>query len=231
MGWPNVCAFRFIPLRPSTGNLTLLANPCDAGANPDIYIVDRIAVGFEFRDVTTFRYGDGDVGNGPVDILGNGTLELVLDAQLTDYEGAGHCAATWPVVYAWTGSSYTNVSAQSQFQPFYQQQISSLQNQLATSPNDDCLKAEIAKLQRFAGTSDAGMSDATNWANSSDPKVREFASAVLAEIGTSQALPYLQALAHDSNSAVAGIAQHFISTGPYQPDTIDQETMSNPGGL
>jgi hypothetical protein len=135
----------------------------------------------------------------------------------------------WPTIYAWTGSNYTNVSAQSQFQPFYRQQLAAAQ---AISPPDDCSKAEAAKLQRILGMDpNAGLADAINWAKSRDSDDREFAAAILADIGTSRSLPYLQTLAHDSDGVLAKIANGFLSTGPYQPDTIDRETIHNPSGL
>ncbi len=157
-------------------------------------------------------------------------MELILDTQLTDYDGGpGHCVATWPVIYAWDGSNYSNVSAQPQYQSFYRQQLAAIQ---AVSPPDDCGKAEAAKLQRVLGLDpNTGLSDAVTWASSSDPHEREFAAAILFDIGTPQALPYLQTLAHDSSPIPASAAQEYLRISSNQPDTIDLETISNPGGL
>jgi hypothetical protein len=229
--YPRVCAVRFAPLRPSTGNLTLIVNPCDDSPSPGIDIVDRTSAGFEYRDVEGYRdTATESVAAGPRDLAGNGALELILESALTDYDGGtGHCVATWPVIYAWDGSNYSNVSAQSQYRPFYQQELAAVQ---AVSPPDDCGKAEAAKLQRLlGGDPNTGLSDAINWANSSDSHEREFAAAILADIHTSQALPYLQTLGHDSNPVLAGIAQGYLKISSNQPDTVDQETIFNPGGL
>ncbi len=166
--YPGVCAFRFVAMRPSTGNLTLVANPCDSTPPSLIDIVDRTSTGFEYRDITGYRDNATDnVAGGITDILNNGSLELILDTQFTDYDGgAGHCVATWPVIYAWDGSNYSNVSAQSQYQSFYKQQLATLQS---ISPPDDCTTAEIDKLSRFLGFGpNIGLSDAQSWASSSD---------------------------------------------------------------
>ena len=173
-----------------------------------------------------------DVANGLQDILGNGSFELVLTEQFTDYDGgAGHCVAFWPVIYAWTGNIYNNVSGLAQYRIYYQQQLSMLQLQLQASP-DDCTKAEIAKLQRFLGIDpNAGLTDAGNWANSSDSHVRYFDIGVLTDIGGAPGQSYLGKLAQDSDPTVALAAQLAIKQGPPLPDTIDQETILNAAGL
>ncbi|HLW69963.1 MAG TPA: HEAT repeat domain-containing protein [Candidatus Binataceae bacterium] len=227
----NLCAFKFVPLNPSTGNLTLLANPGDlGGCSSEIDIVDRTTAGFVWNETDGFRDSSSDVGTGPQDVLHNGGVELVVYSQITDYQGSSHCASSWPVIYAWTGTSYSYVSTQAQYQPFYQQLLASLQNQYTTLPSD-CLQAEIDKLQRVLGTPTAGLSNATTWASSSDPSVREFAASILADIGTSQAISSLQTLASDSNPVVAAAAQTDLSFGQTQPDPVEQQTISNPGGL
>jgi len=88
----------------------------------------------------------------------------------------------------------------------------------------DCLKAEAAKIERFLGTSkDAGMSDAIEWANSHDPAQRDFATGVLSDIGTAEALKYEQTLSRDSDPDVAKSAKSELeSWGKAEtPDTFD----------
>jgi hypothetical protein len=59
----------------------------------------------------------------------------------------------------------------------------------------DCRKAEVAKIDRFLGTSEeAGTSDAVEWANSDDPYEREFGIYVLEDIGTQEAIQYVRRL-------------------------------------
>ena len=88
----------------------------------------------------------------------------------------------------------------------------------------DCLKAEAAKMERFLGISkSAGMSDAIRWANSDDAMQRDFATTVLRDIGTTEALRYEQTLSRDSNRIVAKFAKlRLASWGKAEPpDTFD----------
>lgn len=72
----------------------------------------------------------------------------------------------------------------------------------------DCLKAESGKMERFLGRSkDAGMSDVIEWANSNSPSQRDFATEVLRDIGTAEALKYEQTLTRDSDHRVASTAK------------------------
>ena len=86
-----------------------------------------------------------------------------LRQRVPDYEGADHCIALWPVIYAWDGSNYAYVSAQPRFRPFDQQEIKTLQQ---GTPND-CDEATIAKIQPFLGAPPkTGLDDAIAWAHS-----------------------------------------------------------------
>lgn len=217
------------------------------------------------------------------DLGGDRRLELIAPADLTDYDGAQHCIATWDVIYAWTGSNYTDVS--SQYKQYYEHKLASLQKEIevaekqkeraeqasaaqgvepavpATSPEIlmhpiqsegekalepvqggyqswqpvgpsalqppappepdrlglDCQKAEAAKIERFLGSRDAGMSDAIKWKNSDNPDDREFADSILADIASPEAIGDLQELQHDSNRAMArdaGLSLQQANGGP-----------------
>jgi hypothetical protein len=76
--------------------------------------------------------------------------------------------------------------------------------------NADCLKAEAAKIERFLGSADAGMNDSVEWANSENPWTRDFASETLFDIGTPEAIRYLQTLSKDTNPMVAGTAKNYL---------------------
>jgi hypothetical protein len=167
----------------------------------------------------------------------------------------------------WSGNGYEDVSAK--HRPFYQQQLASLNEEIAAlssangqmqppvvsqeqapeattgrhmlaptslsqsdepSPaatpapklnlrNADCVKAEAAKIERFLGSADAGMSDAIQWANSDDERTREFASDVLLDIGSAEAIRYLETLSKDTDPVVAGNAKsdlRVLATGGRQ---------------
>jgi hypothetical protein len=110
-----VCAIKFANFR-NSGNLTLIAGHC--GNNIDL--VDRTSAGFEWRVLDGLLDPSDDVSTGIQDILGNGTSELVVHADLVEPVASGHCNAVWPVIYAWTSSNYANVSTQPQYAPWYQ---------------------------------------------------------------------------------------------------------------
>jgi hypothetical protein len=76
------------------------------------------------------------------------------------------------VIYAWTGSGYSDVS--SQYKDYYKEQLQPSQAPFA-SDQDGCEKAATAKIQRFLGSHNAGVDDAIKWAKSNDRNEREFA--------------------------------------------------------
>jgi hypothetical protein len=141
--------------------------------------------------------------------------------------------ASWPVIYAWTGGDYTNVSAQ--FRAFYQQKLASLLVEIprlpsggpGSNPGDqgyeeqagkECLEAETAKIQRFLGVSrDSGLNEAIEWAKDSNSAKRIFAAEILADINTPDARKYLEALTKDSDRSVAFLAGRWFSRGPSTP--------------
>jgi hypothetical protein len=81
------------------------------------------------------------------------------------------------------------------------------------------------------GTPDAGTSDATSWANSTNTADRVFAAQLLADIVTPSALSVLQTLVSDSDPLVADVAHRMVANGPDTPAAVAQQTITNPGGL
>jgi hypothetical protein len=276
----RLCSSRFADLRHS-GDLSLVVST-DSGRFCDVEIIDKTASGFEVYDVDSSSAHLRDIN-------GSGSLELIAEVDLTSYEGASHCQATWPVIYAWTGNGYADVS--SQYREYYQQQLAFLKKEIAArysaseqaraaasqtpgsaptvvpappaesfsepakgmggrrdvapaaapSPaaasaatpdlrGTDCIKAEAAKIERFLGISrDAGMSDAIRWANSDDVSTRDFATEVLSDIGTPDAIVYLRTLSNDSNPMVAQSAKSFLAAvgqGPI-PHKIEREPLAD----
>jgi len=80
--------------------------------------------------------------------------------------------------------------------------------------DSDCLKAEAAKIQRFLGSRDAGMSDAIEWANSDNTHDRDFAISILFDIGTSEAARYLRTLSKDTDRNIARSAKDVLRFVP-----------------
>ncbi len=135
-GWETqVCSFRFVDLRRAE-NLSLLVTLWDGGHGGCgwLSVVDRTSSGFQVHEGQGNLYGIDDVNEVVRDINSDGKLELIFDNAFTDYEGANHWFATWPVIYGWDGKNYANLSALPRFRPFYEQQMKALR---AGTP-DDC---------------------------------------------------------------------------------------------
>jgi hypothetical protein len=130
---PTLSSFTFADLR-QTGTLSLVVGYDSSGRGfcNDIDIVDRTGSGFESSGLQPAAIGQGeDVTKLIKDINGDGRLELVVNMLVGGYQGDTHCGLEWPVVFAWTGSSYADVS--SQFKGFYRQALQSLTQQPAAA--------------------------------------------------------------------------------------------------
>ncbi len=130
---PSLCSFTFADLR-QTGTLSLVVGYDSSGRGfcNDIDIVDHTGSGFESSSLPPAAIGQGeDVSKLTKDINGDGQLELVINMLIGGYQGGTHCGLEWPVVFAWTGSSYADVS--SQFKGFYRQALQTLTQQPAAA--------------------------------------------------------------------------------------------------
>jgi hypothetical protein len=74
----------------------------------------------------------------------------------------------------------------------------------------DQKQALAAMIDRFLGSKDAGLTDAIRWANSKDPKERELAAQVFANMGVSKGLVYEHTLSHDADFSVAKFAHRRL---------------------
>jgi hypothetical protein len=135
----KVCEFRFADLR-NSGNLSLIITVNPGGQqwpeSNQLYIFDKTPAGFE-RYTTDGAYGD-DLADSVLDINHDGRHELVLWGDLltaTGYTPRGQrvsevgCDAKWPLVFAWTGVGYSEVS--DQYKDYYRNYLKSLETQLA----------------------------------------------------------------------------------------------------
>jgi hypothetical protein len=122
----RLCSARFADLRGSD-NLSLVVST-EQGRFCNVQIVDKTASGFELYDVDSSR----DSRIAIEDLAESGTRQLIVDVDLTSYEGANHCEATWPAIYAWIGNGYGDVS--SRYKDFYRRKLAALNHQIAALP-------------------------------------------------------------------------------------------------
>jgi hypothetical protein len=127
---PSLCSFIFADLR-HTGTLSLVAASDSSGRRfcNDIDIVDRTEFGFESSGPPPTEIGQGiDVSNLIQDISGDGRGEVVVQMGVGGYQGGVHCGLEWPVIYAWTGTGYANLS--NEFKGYYRQHLAELKRQI-----------------------------------------------------------------------------------------------------
>src|SRR5260370_11711077 len=134
--WVRVCEFRFADLR-NSGNLSLIITANPGGRQlpecNELDIFDKTPTGFELYHADA-AYGH-DLANSVLDINHDGRHELVLWGELapvatglSNQNGLG-CDAEWPLVFAWTGNGYSEVS--DQYKVYYRNHLKSLETQLA----------------------------------------------------------------------------------------------------
>ncbi len=235
-GGEYVCSFRFADLR-RDGFLSLVAGigVVDRPSCRGVEIIDKTVSGFELYS------SGGDIGAGSDvsakirDLRHDGHLEFLLSSGLGSIPQ--RCSANWTAIYAWTGANYTDVS--DRFKDFYRGRLQLLDKAIpALQPargangyalsDKECLEAEAAALQRFLGiSSDAGIDQAVRLATSRDRAEREFATELLAKIGTPKAREYLAKLAGDQDWTVSTYARNALAPNAKRPKVADAFTRVN----
>lgn len=142
----------------------------------EVDIVDKTTTGFEL-------YRTGGEGRPQTDkilqdINGDGNFELVDDETLIFRDCASY-EVVFPVIYAWTGAGYGNVS--DRFRDFYRHKLETLNSRLATI---DAKKQAIAArgleglptCDDESGSTQAGLSSGDAGAREGSPSATESAS-------------------------------------------------------
>jgi hypothetical protein len=191
----------------------------------DVYVIHRGANGLVLQDAQNLgkgihSYQVDDVNDIVRDLGKDGTNELVIPTEYSDYEGY-KCLANWSRVYIMQSDTLVDRSAS--FKDFYKERLDTLLNEgipraKTRDANDGgnsviCVQMEADKIERFLGTSpNAGEDKAIDWINSADQSLRLKGIVVLADIGDEESIATLQHLTGDPDAIVAGAAKHAVNS-------------------
>lgn len=222
----GLCSSHFADLRHS-GNLSLVVSASD-GRFCSLWIVDKTGPDFQIYSTYQAHYSDGPEIE---DLAGNGNPELIVDTEFTGWNGGGvnePCVATWPVIYAWTGGGYTDVSIQ--YKRYYEQQLKSL-NALSSDTEQAQASAAGQTTEHKPTTVVAGavVSSTSSNSNSVGPLVVPAPERSSSPAATPAAMPYPRS-ADDCTKAEAAKIERFlgISRDAGMSDAIKWAKSDNP---
>ncbi len=130
----HLCEFHFADLRHS-GNLSLVVviDSGGIGGCKGIDIFDKTAYGFEHY--SSNANPEDNLRDSFQDVNHDGNFEFVLYGPLAPSARQRlACDAEWPMIFAWTGTAYNEVS--SQYKGYYERYLTSLKKKIATSSAD-----------------------------------------------------------------------------------------------
>ena len=183
----GICYADFADLEHS-GILSLVVSVGD-GKACHFSVVDKTAGGFRSYSFDLSRDVDGPEIK---DLGGNGKLELIVPTDLTGYLGGLYCGARWPVIYAWTGNGYSDVS--SHYKDYYEKRLASLEKEIAAAEaqKEQAVEAQgdrpaasartAAPIEQHSVNDDAKPADTDSLPVSSEPPHGASASFVLTPI-------------------------------------------------
>jgi hypothetical protein len=209
-GLIHVCSFQFADFH-NSGELSLVVSDEGGGTADcnDVDVLEKSGAGTEIYSFSGFFDEVKDINR-------DGHQELIIDQAFAAGSQTGHCTATWPVIYAWNGNGYGDVS--SKYRKYYEQMLSLPDSTASDVKWQDCAKASTAKIERFLGSRNAGMIDATEWAASDDQDTREFGIEILADIRTPAAIKLLRKLSYDRDRKHAHFAEVCLESITKRPD-------------
>jgi uncharacterized repeat protein (TIGR01451 family) len=179
-GSGKVCEYRFADLRHS-GTLSLVVS-YDNGGTADcnnVEVIDKVPAGFEYFDFDTTQDFSFDSVQ---DINGDGRSELVVRGGVAG-GGVDHCTATWPIVYAWTGSGYSDVS--SHYKNFYERQLAPLQKEIAADG------AQSEQSGDGSGSQDSQSTASAVTTPSQSEEIPSYSTSPIAQISPVRVLPQI----------------------------------------
>lgn len=205
----TVADFTFADLD-ADGQLELLASVDFSGRDQfnTLVVVRRINNSFAVQRIKTL--GVESLSGIFSDINNDGKQELLVPTDLTPYLGGPSPQAKWTAIYGWNGSLLIDISSQmpTYYQtviiPVLKQNLDDLQASAPGTVAVDIAQIDYDKALRISGVDpNAGLAEAITWSSNTDAMHRIFAAAVLADIGTTDALNILNALTSDTDPEVA----------------------------
>jgi hypothetical protein len=171
----KVCEFHFADLRHS-GLLSLVVS-YDSGGTSDcneVEIFDKNPGGIEDYD---FNSSPPNYFDSIEDIKGDGHHELIVDIDFAAGSRNRHCTASWPVVYAWDGTGYSDLSGQ--YKGYYQRTLGSLQKEIAAAESQKARAQQESAAQRTepAASVGRGISVSPQFTDETTPRTFNFAQA------------------------------------------------------
>jgi hypothetical protein len=166
-GYPlGICYARFADLQHSS-TLSLVVPESD-GRFCHLFVVDKTAGGFRSYSLDLALGVDGPEIK---DLSRNRNLELIVPTDLTGYQGGGYCGAQWPVIYAWTGSTYSDVS--SHYKGYYEKQLVSLKKEIAAAQAQKEHERQGSAARRVpSAEADVGVPNVELSADANSPSVQ-----------------------------------------------------------
>jgi hypothetical protein len=206
----TVADFKFFDLD-ADGQLELLAAVDFSGRSQfnSLVVVRRTGdTNFAVQQIDTL--GVESVSGIFSDINNDGKQELLVPTAATPYLGALNPQAEWTAIYGWSGPLLIDISShlptyyQSTILPILKQNLDNLNASVPGTIDVDIAQIEYDKALRISGVdSNAGFAQGKLWSSSADSLHRIFAAAVLADIGTSNALNVLKMLTTDADFEVS----------------------------
>jgi hypothetical protein len=135
----HLCGFRFADLRHS-GNFSLVMSVDGGGTGgcSETIIFDKRKSGFEIHSSWASFSSD----DGIQDINHDGKLELILWGPIGPGPDRLGEQCYWPMVFAWTGNGYSEVSRE--YKRYYEQHLKILQEQIASEPSAEATPGSAA---------------------------------------------------------------------------------------
>lgn len=199
------------------GKIELIATIDHSGRNffNTIIIVRRKGGSFSSQEIPALNLSN--LEKHLTDLNGDGRQEILAPRPLTPYLQGTFPRAKWIAIYGWTDSLYADQSKS--FAEYYKNIVlPELETALTTARQVNApiplalAQAEYDKALRLSGGDvESGLAFAQSLAERSDPRLRIWAAAILADIGTPFSIMALDLLTQDQDPEVSRYAKDLLN--------------------